>query len=62
MDFLGGLPKVDGNGLVFMLVDRFSKYVTFIATLKSCLAKEMAELFFRHVVKLFGLPLDIILD
>lgn len=57
IDFIGGFLKIDGKGLVFVVVDRFSKIVMFIATLESYLTKEMAVLFFRHMVKHCGLPL-----
>ncbi|XP_044481390.1 uncharacterized protein LOC123207965 [Mangifera indica] len=62
MDFVSGFPKVDGKGSVLVVVDRFSKYAVFIAAPQTCQAHTAAELFFRHVVKIFGLPRDIISD
>lgn len=45
-----------------MVVDRFSKYVVFIVASQSCQTQTVANLFFRHVVKIFGLLKDIISD
>lgn len=42
---------------MFVIVDRFSKYVVFIPILHSCLADVVAELFVKHVV-----PKDIVSD
>lgn len=62
MDFIGGLPKVDGMSSIMVVVDRFSKYAIFIPAPRACPADVAAELFFKHVVKYFGLPEDIISD
>ena len=62
MDFISGFPKVDGMASVFVIVDRFSKYAIFIGAPKACPADVAAELFFRNVVKYFGLPENIISD
>ena len=47
---------------VFVVVDRFSKYVVFIPAPDACLAEEAAKLFFSNVVKHFRLPKDIVSD
>ena len=44
------------------MVDRFSKYLVFMASLEACRAEEVAKNFFSHVVKHFGLPKDIVSD
>lgn len=62
MDFISGLPKVDGMRSIFVVVDRFSKYAVFIPAPHACTADVAAGLFFRNVVKYFGLPEDIISD
>ncbi|XP_042968946.1 uncharacterized protein LOC122301604 [Carya illinoinensis] len=51
MDFIVALPKSEGCGTLIVVVDRFSKYATFIAAPKDCSAEETAKLFFKHVVK-----------
>ena len=33
MDFIIGLPNSEDNGSIIVVVDRFSKYATFIVTL-----------------------------
>jgi hypothetical protein len=62
MDFLGGFPKVEGMDAVMVIVDRLFKYAMFIVVPSSCPADMAAKLFFTHVVKIFGLPEDIISD
>jgi hypothetical protein len=62
MDFIGGFPKVEGMGAVMVVVDRLSKYAVFIAVPSNCPAEMAARLFFTHVVKIFGLPEDIVSD
>ena len=62
MDFITGFPKVRDFKSVFVVVDRFSKYVVFILAPEACPAEEAAKLFFSNVVKHFGLPKDIVSD
>ena len=62
MDFITGFPKVRDFKFVFVVVDRFSKYVVFIPAPDACPAEEAARLFFSNVVKHFGLPRDIVSD
>ncbi|KAE8706830.1 cytochrome P450 78A7-like [Hibiscus syriacus] len=51
MDFIIGLPKTDGLSSIIVVVDRFSKYATFIPASKVCPAVEATRLFLEHVVK-----------
>ena len=62
MDFISEFSKVDGMSSVLVVVDHFSKYAIFIGAPSACSADAAAELFFKHVVKYFGLPEDIISD
>ncbi|CAA0808162.1 Unknown protein [Striga hermonthica] len=62
LDFIGGFPKVKGMASVLVIVDRFSKYRIFIAAPGACSADLAAELVFKHVVKYFGMPDDIVSD
>ena len=62
MDFISGFPKVDGKKSVFVMVDRYSKYVMFMATPHACPTNVAAELFYKNVVKYVGLPSDIFSD
>ena len=62
MDFISALPKSDGCGSIMVVVDRFSKYGTFIPALRDCTAEQAAKLFFKHVVKYWGLSRSIVSD
>ncbi|KAA0066511.1 reverse transcriptase [Cucumis melo var. makuwa] len=62
MDFITHLPKVGDFEAILVIIDRFSKYATFIPTTKQCSAEMTAQLFFKHVVKLWGVPKSIVSD
>ncbi|KAL0381912.1 UNVERIFIED_CONTAM: Transposon Tf2-11 polyprotein, partial [Sesamum latifolium] len=49
-------------GSIIVVVDRLSKYATFIAAPKHVTAEGTAHLFFKHIVKYWGLPRDIVSD
>ena len=62
MDFIIGLPKSEDNNSIIVVVDRFSKYATFIVAPTDCTTEETTRLFLKHVVKYWGLPKYIISD
>ena len=62
MDFIVGFPNVDGFGSIMVVVDRFSKYGTFIPATKNCPAEEASRLFLKNVVKYWGVPQSIVSD
>ena len=62
IDFIAGLPRVGEFDHILVVVDRFSKYATFMPVSKYYSAEETAKVFFKHVVKYWGIPKSIVSD
>lgn len=62
MDFITALPKSKEHDTIMVVLDRFSKYATFIPASLECTAEEAVQLFFKFVVKYWRLPRHIISD
>jgi transposase InsO family protein len=62
MDFVTNLPMSNGMTCIFTIVDRFSKMAHFVAIPKIPDAEETASLFLQEIVRLHGLPREVISD
>lgn len=62
MDFVEGLPKSRGFEVIFVVVDRFSKYGHFMTIKHPYTAKSKAELFVKEIVRFHGHPQSIVFD
>ena len=62
MDLIAGLCLVQGRDCLYVVVDRLTKFARFFAISSDYLAVQVAELFFREVFRLHGLPKTIVSD
>lgn len=62
MDFITGLPKSLGYEVIWVVVDRFSRYAHFVTPQHPISAKSLALSFFDHIYRLHGLPESIVSD
>ena len=62
MDFIGPLPQSQGNDYLLVIIDWLMSQVHLIPTTTWVMAKEVAWLFLKEVVRLHGVPKSIVLD
>jgi hypothetical protein len=60
IDFIIGFSKVDGMNTIMVVVERFTKYAMFVAASTVYTTEVATKLFYRNVVKYFGVPSDIV--
>lgn len=56
MDFIESLPKSGTMDYILVVVDRFSKYIHFLALAHPFAVAEVARVFLDNVYKLHGMP------
>jgi hypothetical protein len=62
MDFITGLSKVQGRDCIYVVVDRLTKYAHFFSIPSEYSTSQVADIFFREVFRLHGLPRYIVSD
>ena len=63
MDFVTALPRTpSGYEVVWVIVDRLTKSAHFIPLRVGCSLEKMAQLYIREIVRLHGVPVDIVSD
>ena len=65
MDFITGLPDINGYNALLVCVDKFGKLCRLIlcrAGENELSAPAIAKLFFEHVVRLYGVPRVVLHD
>lgn len=62
VDFIVKFLKVNSMDTVMVIINIFIKVHSVVATLMICITKVTIGLFYRSVVKYFGLPSDIMSD
>ena len=62
MDFMGPLPRSQGNDYLLVIIDQLMLQVHLVPTTIRVTTKEVAWLFLKEVVGLHGVPKSIVLD
>lgn len=62
MDFIEGLPKTHGKTVIWVVIDRLTKFAHFVPLAHPYTAKTVAEAFVHEIFKLHGMPKSIISD
>lgn len=62
MDFTTGLPKSLGKDVIFVVVDRLSKYAHFISFSHPFTTIQVAQADLNNVFKIYGWPRSIVSD
>lgn len=59
-DFIKGLPRSQLKNVILVVVDRFTKFVHFIALFHPYTASKVASLYMQFIFKLHGMPASMV--
>lgn len=62
LNFIAELPRVGEFDHILVVIDRFSKYATFVPMSKYCSTEETAKAFFKNIMKYWGISKSIVSD
>ncbi|EMG47793.1 hypothetical protein G210_1757 [Candida maltosa Xu316] len=62
LDFISGIPEVNGFDNILVVVDRFTRRSRFFPCKKTITAQETADIFIKNILPLHGVPLEFISD
>ena len=62
MDFITDLPKYLSKDCIYVVVDRLTKFAHFFSVTSSFSAAQVADIFFKEIFRLHGLPKSIVSD
>jgi hypothetical protein len=62
MDFITGLPRMQGKDRIFVVVDQLTKFSHFFSISMDYNASQVADLFLREVFRVHGVPKTIVSD
>jgi transposase InsO family protein len=62
IDFITGIPKAHGKDCIFVVVDCLTKFTHFFSISMDFSTSQVADLFFKEVFRLHGLPKMIVSD
>ena len=62
MEFITGLPKIQGKDCIFLVVDRLTKYANLFTVASTFSEIQVSSLLFNEVLKLHGFPKSIVSD
>lgn len=62
LDLVAGLPKSEGADTILVVMDKLTKYASYIPTNETLNQEGFAKLFIKHIVHRFGLPRGMVAD
>jgi hypothetical protein len=62
MEFIMGLPTSEGKDIIFVIVDRLTKYAHFIGISSKAKASQIVDIYVKNIYKLHGFLKFIIND